>query len=58
MNPLLRAENRVDLMRKCMISIDTLQNKVIEKANKKITNLTEFENAARQKLEACKVKIS
>jgi hypothetical protein len=30
---------------------------VIEEANKQIANLTEFENAARQKIESYKVKI-
>lgn len=58
MNPLLKAENRAALIKRGMISIDTLQNKVIEEANKQIANLTEFENAARQKFESYRVKIS
>lgn len=53
-NPLLKVENRASLIRRCMINIDTLQNKVIEEANKQISNLTEFENDARQKFEALK----
>ena len=57
MNPLLKVENRAALIRSCMINIDTLQNKVIEEANKQITNLPEFENNAYQKLEAYRVKI-
>jgi len=58
MNPLLRAENRAVLIKRGMASIDILQNKVIEEANKQITNLTEFENAARQKFEAYRKKIN
>lgn len=58
MNPLLRAENRAALIRRGMASIDTLQNKVIEEANKQITNLSEFENTTRQKFEGYRVKIS
>ena len=58
MNPLLRVENRAALIRRGMMSIDTLQNKVIEEANKQITNLTEFENTTRRKFEAYREKIS
>ena len=58
MNPLLKAENRAALIQRGMVSIDTLQNKVIAEANKQITNLTEFENATRQKFEAFRLKIS
>ena len=58
MNPLLRAENRAALIKRGMASIDILQNKVIEEANKQITNLTEFENATRQKFEAYRKKIN
>lgn len=58
MNPLLKVENRTALIQRCMINIDTLQNKVIEEANKQIPNLTEFENDVRQKFEAYRVKIS
>lgn len=58
MNPLLKAENRAALIQRGMVSIDILQNKVIAEANKQITNLTEFENAARQKFEAFRMKIS
>ncbi|MDO9177179.1 MAG: hypothetical protein Q7U16_02455 [Agitococcus sp.] len=50
MNPLLRAENRGDLIRRGMASIDALQTKVIDEANKQIENLAEFENTYRQKL--------
>ena len=57
-NPLLRAENRAELIRRGMMSIDTLQNKVIEEANKQIPNLTEFERTARQKFESYRTKIS
>lgn len=58
MNPLLKAENRAALIQRGMVSIDTLQNKVIAEANKQITNLTEFENATRQKFESFRLKIS
>jgi hypothetical protein len=58
MNPLLRAENRGALIRRCMASIDTLQNKVIEEANKQIANITEFENTTRQRFEEYRRKHS
>lgn len=58
MNPLLRVENRAALIRRGMTSIDTLQNKMIEEANKQITNLAEFESTARQKFESYRTKIS
>lgn len=58
MNPLLRAENRAALIKRGMASIDILQNKVIEEANKQITNLSEFENATRQKFDAYRKKTS
>ena len=58
MNPLLRAENRAALIKRGMASIDVLQNKVIEEANKQIKNLSEFENATRQQFEAYREKIS
>jgi len=44
MNPLLKAENCATLIKRGMVSIDILQSKVIEEANKQIPNLTEFEN--------------
>jgi hypothetical protein len=58
MNPLLRAENRATLIKRCMANIDNLQNKVIEEANSKITNLTEFENTTRQRFEEYRQKHS
>lgn len=56
MNPLLKAENRAALIKRGMASIDILQNKVIEEANKQIANLAEFENMYRQKFEVLKQK--
>ena len=56
MNPLLRAKNRGALIRRCMANIDTLQNKVIEEANRQIANITEFENTNRQKFEEYRKK--
>ncbi len=56
MNPLLKAENRSQLIQRGMASIDILQKKVIEEANKKITNLVEFEETYRQKFEDYKQK--
>jgi hypothetical protein len=50
MNPLLKAENRSVLIKRGMASIDTMQSKIIEEANKQIDNLAEFENACRVKL--------
>jgi hypothetical protein len=41
-----------------MASIDTLQNKVIEEANKQIANITEFENTTRQRFEEYRRKHS
>jgi hypothetical protein len=55
-NPLLKSENRAALMKRGMASIDILQNKVIEEANKQIANLDEFENMYRQKFEVLKQK--
>ncbi len=56
MNPLLKAENRAILIHRCMARIDDIQSKVIEEANKQITNLAEFENDARQKFESSRKK--
>jgi hypothetical protein len=58
MNPLLRPENRATLIKRGMASIDTLQNKVIEEANKQIANITEFENTTRQRFEEYRRKHS
>ena len=56
MNPLLKAEKRTALMQKVMTNIDILQNEVIEEANNQIIDLPEFENAARQRFQALRVK--
>lgn len=58
MNPLLRPENRATLIKRGMASIDNLQNKVIEEANKQIVNLTEFESTTRQRFEVYRQKHS
>lgn len=58
MNPLLKAEKRTALMQKVMTNIDILQNEVIEEANNQIIDLPEFENAARQRFQALRVKLS
>ncbi|MDP1747295.1 MAG: hypothetical protein Q8L90_17110 [Bacteroidota bacterium] len=52
----MKAENRAALIKRGMTSIDILQNKVIEEANKQIVNLAEFENMYRQKFEVLKQK--
>ncbi|HQS67773.1 MAG TPA: hypothetical protein PLM93_11370 [Sulfuricurvum sp.] len=57
-HPLLKAENRSILIRRGMAKIDDLQSKVIEEANKQITNLAEFENDVHQKFEAFRKKTS
>ena len=58
MNPLLKAEKRTALMQQVMTNIDILQNEVIEEANNQIIDLPEFENAARQRFQALRVKLS
>lgn len=55
-HPLLKAENRAILIHRCMARIDDIQSKVIEEANKQITNLAEFENDVRQKFESSRKK--